>query len=320
MIATKRFLGLLTLVTLLGACGWIKSEESHFFDSTGKPLPALSAVLDATGIHHDGTRGDVIAKTQQAWLRPAGVERFNMTDPWAEKHDQIKPLCKQLGLIDPVMPAAKIYDYALVHGALVLAMRARIAFLVKLWQAGIRFKRVVILTGKRDLDPRAEPAAAFEDRKQQILPIRSDWQRGEKPLPQFESDAAAMIYDQAALPADMRALPVDIIDAPKITTASGDLARPNTQSTVATWLATNPSPGLCLAITNQPFVGYQDAILKTVLPKGFTVETVGFGVPTREELAAVGGGPAAATLDAASAWLDSLARWMYQENLRQAQK
>ncbi|NDD54757.1 hypothetical protein EBZ39_12985, partial [bacterium] len=110
MIATKRFLGLLTLVTLLGACGWIKSEESHFFDSTGKPLPALSAVLDATGIHHDGTRGDVIAKTQQAWLRPAGVERFNMTDPWAEKHDQIKPLCKQLGLIDPVMPAAKIYD------------------------------------------------------------------------------------------------------------------------------------------------------------------------------------------------------------------
>lgn len=47
--------------------------------------------------------------------------------------------------------------------------------------------------------------------------------------------------------------------------------------TVQRWLQENPKPGTCLVFSCQPYLNYQEQILKIVLPTTFTVEIVGPG-------------------------------------------
>ena len=83
---------------------------------------------------------------------------------------------------------------------------------------------------------------------------------------------------------------------------NGILKRPTTPDTVLDWLKIKPHPGLCLAISNQPYVLYQDSVLKTVLPPSFTVETIGEKMDE--------------TSYNVSLLLDNLARFLYQEAKR----
>jgi len=54
-------------------------------------------------------------------------------------------------------------------------------------------------------------------------------------------------------------------------------AAPTLQSTIRDWMATSPAPGSCLAISTQPFVGYQEAACKFLLSDQYPVEGVGPG-------------------------------------------
>lgn len=77
--------------------------------------------------------------------------------------------------------------------------------------------------------------------------------------------------------------------------------RPTTEDTIKKWLETNPSSGTCLAISNNPHIGYQHSVLKTYLPDEFKLETVG----------------SSASLELPMAfYLGEMARWMYQERQR----
>ena len=174
--------------------------------------------------------------------------------------------------------------------------------LAKLWLSGVRFNKLVFLTGARTLDAKQEPVAALEDRTQTILPIRSDWHYDQTMVYKTETDMTNLVYDQAQLPAELRAVPVLFVDAPQTVAADGTIKRPTTVDTLVTWLKDKPAPVMCLFISNQPFVGYQDSITRTVLPATFMIETVGFAIP--------------APYESVSLYLDSLARWLYQEQQR----
>ena len=267
-----------------------------------KPTAALLSVLQKLEIHNDGTLASIVEQTQKSWLRPAGVERFQMSDAHASRLEELRPLFKSLGLVDTVYPTHKQYDYALVHGANLIATRGRIALLAKLWLNGVRFNKLVFLTGARTLDAKQEPVAALEDRTQTILPIRSDWHYDQTMVYKTETDMTNLVYDQAQLPAELRAVPVLFVDAPQTVAADGTIKRPTTVDTLVTWLKDKPAPVMCLFISNQPFVGYQDSITRTVLPATFMIETVGFAIP--------------APYESVSLYLDSLARWLYQEQQR----
>jgi hypothetical protein len=300
----KHFLLLAFLLGLAG-CRMFKHEvqASNPLDASHMPVPALVELLSKTGIKHDGTLADIVTQTQKqqpdGWIRPAGSERFNMVDMYVERKDELRPLFQRVGLLDEVKPKQKSYDYGIVHGATILGMRVRLAYLIKLWQEGVRFGKLIFLVGQRDLDPTAEPVASFDDRMQTVLPLRPDWKIDTSCFPVVESDAAKMLYDQALMPDELRALPMEIVDAPKTRNADGVLVRPTTRGTVETWLLSSPKPGSCLAVTNQPFVGYQDATVRGMLPVGFTLETVGGAINAAYESVAM--------------WFDSLARWLYAE-------
>ncbi len=78
----------------------------------------------------------------------------------------------------------------------------------------------------------------------------------------------------------------------------------NRSATFKLWLNEKSLPDSILAFSNQPYVGYEHAVFKTLIPKEFSIETVG---------------PKANAIMSVDVFLDNLARWLYQENVLQKQ-
>jgi hypothetical protein len=306
----KKIIGLLAVLLIAGAgIGYylfrpVYALDRYILTANSKPQPALVELLKLEGLSADNSLESVVAATQTAWLNKNGLERFEVQDTRADRKKLYQELFKKLGLADSIHPTSLSYDYVCVHGALVLAFRARLAYLIALWQKGIKFKQIVFLTGERALHPERESIAELCDTTQTILPIRKNWQFDPSTMPyKTETDMEKLIYDQAEKPEGFEKIPVLFVDAPGYANPDGTRRRADTKSTLLTWLAHNPAPGKVLAITHQPYIGYQDSIMRTYMPDSFTIETVGFAIPEKYK--------------SVSDTLDSLTRWLYQERMRQ---
>ena len=301
----KKLLLSLTLVitVIVGYRAMFKSSahyHSPFFDDKGKPTEALKTVLAMGNVPHDGTRGQIVAQTQKLFMRPSNKERYQIDDPLAHRRAEFEPLLNDLGLVGEVKPQQRSYDYALLNGGTVDTMRERLAYLCKLWNEGVQFKHLVLLSGERPLFTDIETDEVLEGKHQQLLSMRADWKFDTAKKPKTEMEALQMIYEQTQLPADFRKVPVITVSCPMKKDAQGVLRRPTTKDTYQQWMAMNPQPGSCLLISTQPFVGYQDVTARCVIPDTFKLETVG---PDEHE-----------KNGKISVMLDSLARWLYQES------
>jgi hypothetical protein len=157
----------------------------------------------------------------------------------------------------------------------------RLDYLKTLWNGGFRFQNIVWLTGDRPLDQRVD---------------------GMTERCQNESEAAQIIWKESDLPDGMSSLPVCFVAVPM----KGEGAarqRPNTADTIIAWLETAPASGTALFVSDQPFCGYQFAVIQSLLPDAYPFDLVGKGVDPF-------GHPAAGSIT-----LDSIARWIYQEKL-----
>lgn len=305
----KKFIFALLLILLPAACCKTEkpqpTDRSEYIIQNDQLTAPLQELLKVTGIEHDDTLDSVVQATQKVWLRKPGTERWQMDNRWEELHDKVIPLFDQLGSLDAVQPSQKFYNYVLVLGATVNPVRARLAYALKLWQQGVRFDTLVFLVGARPLDPKKEPATELFARNNQFLPIRADWQES-KQLPQTETEMARMVFDQAELPEDFKkSVKIVFVDTPMQEKLDGTHRWPNTTDTIVHWLSNATQPGSILAISNQPYVGYQHAALKMHVPKTFSIETVG---------------PAASPKLHVGVMLDNIARWLYMENKLQQQK
>jgi hypothetical protein len=159
-------------------------------------------------------------------------------------------------------------------------MKSRLQFLIDLWDEGVLLHEIVWLTGDRPLDPRIDE---LTDRCK------------------TESEAAHIIWEEANLPKQMKNLPVVFIEVPM---KQGE-KRPNTEDTLIAWLKKVKEPCSALFVSDQPFIGYQFAVVKGNLPDTIDFEVVGKGAdPTSH--------PRAAAIT-----LDSIARWIYQDYLNE---
>lgn len=237
-----------------------------------KALSQLASTLDIP------QGADILSETQKRWLRKAGQERWELTELSSEQRLFVLNWAEAQGLFAPWKPAVTAYDKALILGATTSRMQTRLDYLKELWLQGIRFDEIVWLTGDRPLDKRVD---GLTDRCQN------------------ESEAAKILWSEADLPQEMRNLPVVFIAVP-MKTEGTSLKRPNTEDTIVAWLAESPHACKALFVSNQPFCGYQFAVIKTCLPEAFQFDLVGQGVdPTSH--------PTAAAIT-----LDSIARWLYQ--------
>lgn len=180
-----------------------------------------------------------------------GKERWLLEPVCEDKLDEALPILKRLGCIDSIYAQKKHYQYALVLGSLKRHMQMRLDFLYEEWKKGVRFDEIVLLTGQRDLNPERE-----------LYP---------KDL-KTETDLFVYLLENHPL---KEIAPFKVIDSPKIRQIDGTLRRPDTATTVRDWKASDPKPGSILVVSTQPFVGYQHAVLRSLLPCAFDLETIG---------------------------------------------
>ena len=95
---------------------------------------------------------------------------------------------------------------------------------------------------------------------------------------------------------------VVFINTPPILMADSTLKRPATDDTIREWIKQeHPEPGRCLFLSSQPYVSYQDTVVRQALPQGSSIETIG---------------PACNPNLFISVHLDNLARCLYAEGKR----
>ncbi len=224
---------------------------------------------------------DIVVETQKRWLRKPSQERWEIAELTLDQRLFVLNWAKEEGVFDAWKPVSKIYDKALILGATTSRMQMRLDYLKELWNEGVRFHEIVWLTGDRPLDQRVD---GLTDRCSN------------------ESEASRILWKETLLPEEMRALPVVFVAVP-MKGEGASQKRPNTEDTLVSWLKLSPEPCKALFVSDQPFCGYQFAVVKASLPKEFLFDLVGPGVDPSSHSAA------------AAVTLDSLARWIYQENL-----
>ena len=260
-------------------------KKEVMVDAQGKVCDSMLELLKLTGVEHDGTLVSIVKATQAQWLRKPGQERWDIVEQdWAQR-DVKNNLFKKMGIIDEIKPASKEYAYALLMGATVSRVKMRLQSLIDVWNDGVRFNEVVILSGARPL---------IDSELQECAQNYPD------ALPATEADMMKLVYAHAIMSEDMRQVPLFVIDVPMLETVDGTLRLPTTGDTVDLWLKSNPVPCKCLVVSNQPYVFYQDSVAKGFLPQTFTVESFG--------QADVNSG--------IGIHLDNLARCLYQEKAR----
>ena len=221
---------------------------------------------------------DLVVETQKRWLRKPTQERWEMAELSEEERAFVLNWGITQHLFDDWKPNSDTFDQALILGATTGRMEMRLNYLKTLWEEGTRFREIVWLTGDRPLDPRIDD---LTDRSSN------------------ESEAAHILWDESDLPEEMRNLPVLFVAVPMFPEGR----RPNTYDTLIAWLEEVERPCKALFISDQPFCGYQLAIVQSTLPETFDFDLVGKGIDPMLY-------PTAATVT-----LDSIARMLYQERL-----
>lgn len=218
---------------------------------------ALKRVWAACGLPetHDFARRVEIA--QEHLLRPKGLERWQISERYADQREALMALFSQMGFLEGSHASNLHYDYGVVHGATLHRTRSRIQWLVNEYNRGVRFDAVIFLSGERKLDPQLE-----------IPEIREQLREGEA-MPETETQMVRWLWQRLDLPEGLRLLPFTLVDA-----KASDW-RAHTGDTATEWVAGAPKAGSILAVSNQPYVSYQDMSLRNRLPSTFTLETIG---------------------------------------------
>jgi hypothetical protein len=279
----------------------LKISPDLILDEKQLPKPALSKLLEHFKIEYDGTLKNLVEKTQKTWLRTPGKERWEIEEIKVEEKELVFGCFKELGCVNQIKACEVEYDYVLVLGALSTRMKLRTATVLKLW-GQIKFKNLVFLVAQRPRDVEQEGINTFVlSKDDKHVKVKKDWKFNDVLL-NTETELIKLIVDQIELPQDFAEnVKITFVDTPMQKNKDGSMRRPNTGDTIAQWLKSNPKPGKCLFISNNPYIGYQDSVVRTYMPKEFTIETIGDEASSKEKI---------------SIYLDTIARWIYQENQR----
>ena len=257
-------------------------------------------LFELTGLEVPVSLNDAIRSTQEKWLRPKGLERWESSDYLAldesQKEKALTVFRSKLAMVAEVAPSRREYDYGIILGATVKTLRARFAHLLHQVEAnGLRFRKVFFLVGEREVSPELETKEAILGLYRHGLPIRKGFE-APAVLPKTETEMAKLIVEQTKFRDKSFKERIFFIDTKKQKTKSGAFRRPNTADTVKAWLATKPKKGTLLFISSNPHCGYQSGVVENLFP-GWDLETVG----------------AASSADTKiEIYFDALARWLYQ--------
>jgi hypothetical protein len=269
------------------------------FTKQRKPRKALLQLLATCNIQHDGTLADIVRQTQKYWLRPKGKEIWQVPEKKLKHKKQILRCLVKLGCFKRVMPSKANYDCVVIFGGLFERMIQRFVYAWKLLQRQkIGAKQLVFLVGDRYLEPTLENYAVFQNNMRKYQGSIFDKKVRTVATPLTENDFPHYILSHLKDLGNMKRMQKVIVQTP-----AGSFGRPQTSHTIAEWLEKyEQKPRKCLFVSSNPYMGYQDAVVRRVIAqkkREMMVETVG---PADQE----------ATI---TACLDAIARWLYEEQI-----
>lgn len=241
------------------------------------PLPkkefnAVRKLLNYFKIPYENSFEGLVDATQKYWKRKENQERWQMDPVTVKNEAYVLSLINKIGMIQEVSPQKKYYDYAFLLGAVTTTARPRLYHLVHLFEQGVRFGKIYVLSGERPLDPTRETENIFLHPDETVLKTK----QVNLPLPKNESEMLRFLIKQYVFPKEFQKIPIEYISALMKKNKNGELVRPRLNDIMAIWLKTKPLKGSVLAISNQPFVHYQDLTLKMHLEGKYEIETVGY--------------------------------------------
>jgi len=271
------------------------------FDENYQPRAKLIKLLELAGMEPLSRSEKSIVQINtwaQKNLLRQGERWQEQTKRFKELKPKIKPLLSELGFIDTTFPHFKEYQGAIIHGALLPAVRLRLHYLVEQWKQGVRFSHLYFLSGQRPLEAQQENRTAFRQDQESPLKIRKEWCEPLE-LPKTECEMTQLVWEQSEIPEAMRReVKIHFINAPmRKDSKSEKLIRPTTNDTVETWLKSAPPQGRYLAITNAPYTNRQDLVVRTIASDKYGFDTVGLGASEQEQI---------------TNFLDELARCIFQ--------
>ncbi|MBI4022086.1 MAG: hypothetical protein HY372_01920 [Candidatus Andersenbacteria bacterium] len=265
----------------------------------GRLVPDLLALCRKYGINapDDITADELNSRLQETWFK-AGYLRYQIKGEPPSSED--RELLRSLGCLNAVPLPVLMFDFTgvLLLGALRSRIVSRLHYLTTVAPRP-KFKsvesvlKIYLLGGARPLDPEKESSAVLCTPAE--LPFIPGWLAPPE-LPKTEAEMMAFTWKQSQLPLEWRA---ELGNAPLQPKPEGGTRLPNTADTVRVWLSDHePQPGTYLAISNQPFVQYQELVLQRLVPSGFTIYACG---------------PAASPTLPLATYLDNLAKQLYEE-------
>lgn len=255
-----------------------------FFDKDCKPTPTLCELLTRMKLEHNGTLTGIRDATQNAWYQ-AGKLRDEIKDQVKDEQLswQLGPVFEKLGMVKAVHAQTRRPRYSLLLGAMLKAVRKRIAHLCTEWETErVRFKKLVYLGSERPLDPEREPFEEIQNPANAELPFPEDW-------PPYSTVSRPHTEVEMMRWLGWQSLPVvpwgEIDDIDELVITPG---RANTRQTVQEWLSFEPEPGSCLVVSSQPFVLYEAWVVEKTLRQHhpeWSVDGIGYAAPPTTPMA-----------------------------------
>jgi hypothetical protein len=167
-------------------------------------------------------------------------------------------------------------------GAALNRVRTRLAFLNELYDKKLLsiFLPVYLLTGERTLDKDiGESQEDLMNQSNGIISFRNDWKPSAEHITD-EGEMLKLVFAQSRHK-DLAEKSIHLIYSPK-----GSGRRATTESTVVQWLNDrSPESGSYIAISNQPYVYYQELVIRRVLLEtnhlDICVTVFGPGIPAQ---------------------------------------
>ncbi|AAP04997.1 hypothetical protein [Chlamydia caviae] len=198
-----------SLLVCLGAVFFLITACCPFADknttcSPKKYLPVVSHLLELCDLPEVETPEELVKVTQPLLLTREQRMAVNFDSvPLKDDHAFYNDL--SLLRMTQVVPAyAATYGSAVIFGGTLISIRQRLDFLVREWHRGVRFKKIIFLSGKRGRYAKVENPDQFYDSRHNPFPIEENWNPREHKLPSSEDEIARFVWSQMVVPASWR--------------------------------------------------------------------------------------------------------------------
>ncbi|OEH43984.1 hypothetical protein [Chlamydia psittaci] len=189
---------------ITGCCPF--ADKNPSCGSPKKYLPIVSHLLEQCDLPEVETPEELVEETKHLFLTREQRMAADF-DPLPIKDDHAFYNDLSLLRMTQVVPAyAATYGSAVVFGGTLATIRQRLDFLVREWHRGVRFKKIIFLSGRRERYAKVEDSDQFYDNRHNPFPVEENWNPAEHKLPSSEDEIARFVWTQMVVPSSWRDL------------------------------------------------------------------------------------------------------------------